>query len=174
MQGKRIAKTVLIIAILIITAVLGFKLYEKIKYENSMATGDEYMEKQEEYIQNFSTFYSTLDDVVIMGITNGVGDPQYRIAVEACTESLVIMEEDYNSYIIEHPLRHETVNEFQVDALNAVYEMFISTHYLMYSMYEGFSSEDELVYTYLMYKQSITNSLDIYRKARDMDQRMIR
>ena len=173
MRKNKVIKIILTVIVIIVIALIGLMLYRKIQYENSKITGAEYMEKQEEYIQNLGLFYDTLDDVVLLGITNGIEDGQYRLAVEACTKNLLIMEEDYNLYNEEHPLRPETANEFQVDAFNAVYDMYSSTHYLMYSMYEGFSSEDELVYTYLMYKQSITNSLDTYLRAKEMDQRTI-
>lgn len=171
MEKRKILKIILVIGITLAVLFLGFVVYKKIQYENSMITGSEYMTKQEEYIQNFESFYKILDDVVLMGITNGIDDEQYRFAICACAESLLLMEKEYSQYNEIHPLRQETANEFQIDAFVAVYDMYVTTHGLVYAMYDGFTSEDELVYTYLTYKQSITNSLDDYIKARDMNQK---
>lgn len=166
---KRGIKQIVIVTICIMAMLFaGIKIYQKIQYENSKITGAEYLMQNEIYVENLGEFYDTLDKVIIVGITSGIESEEYNMLILTCANNFLLLENNYNSYLMQHPINYDTVNEFQMNAFLAVNQMMESTHYLMQSLLYYTEDEDMMVYTYLSYKQSITNNLDTYISAKNL------
>ena len=132
-------------------------------------TGQEWYEKQTEYLDEMETFASTLDGVITMYVTEAIGDEDLLSYVQMLRSELDVMVHAYDTDLKEHPLEAGTVSNNDIIAANSVRDCYDVFYEILDMIETNYGDAARMRYLYLGYHQIFNEAASGYFYVKLLD-----
>lgn len=145
-------------------AVLGIKTY--LNYSKQI-TGIEWLDMQEEYIDEMETYADNMDDIFALYLSGTISSEDFLNHLTVLSNELKVMKAVYEDAKNDNPVRtgtHTYSSKTGCEAVERNYETFEKI-INMAALEENYSDVNTLGYKYLAYQQEIVDNLADYMGA---------
>ena len=134
---------------------------------NMKIDGEQWFDRQKEYIETMETLTTSLDNVVSLYINGNIGVEDFINHMQVLRQELDIVIVSYENEEKEHPVKVGTHTYESKSGCEAVKSSITEVSSLINNCLEEsvFSDKDKLSYTYIAYKMSIAEFISIYTES---------
>lgn len=161
---KKYKKWILLILGIVIAAsvsVYAWKEYQK-------QTGEEWFQKQEQYVDDLETYSSSMDDILTLYLTGSIPKEDFLTHVSIQKQELEIMERVYEQERQKHPVKTGTHTYETKAGCEAVEGCYRVMDELIGVMEQNADDSEALAYKYLAGQKQMVKEISRYMAAKEI------
>ena len=152
-------KKKMIIGIIVLLLIFAWPF---ISYNRSTITGEEWLKKQETYLNDLKAFSETLDDVTSLYLIGSISYDDYKIHMKSIQDEFIILASSYKKERKSVHVKEGTYSREQKTAVENVKKCYDIMEKLVNVCINESSDKNVLSYKYLAAQQAVAKEISSY------------
>ena len=149
-----------IIALILLFLLVFFVVIPVIRYNKNSVTGNEYVNKQRNYLKDLEGVTDTLDDITSLYLSGNIDYEEYQDDLDMVKAEFIIINQKYEQE--NENLSIKNYSDKQKKAVKAVQESYKLLETLLVCCQNDSADKDVLAYKYLTAQQAIQEQMLIF------------